>query len=215
MPADRDAAIRLVCRRLGAADEGGLPAYVRDRLERELRPLLASPMVAPDDPLVLQTAEGIARDWHLGCIAREIRGSARESIDATRGWAELRQREITTMDARRDAMDQRQRDQDARAGRLDEREAALDARQASLDSRQEELEMREAAVTERERVLHANEAAMELKVSQPRPTSPGIWARIAAVLGIGAVGSSTPEARSTQAPREAGQQQQQQQRRKQ
>ncbi len=65
MPADRDVAVRLVCRHLGAADEGGLPAYVRERLEREIRPLLASPLVAPDDPLVLQAAEAIVRDWRL------------------------------------------------------------------------------------------------------------------------------------------------------
>ncbi len=187
MPADRDAAVRLVCRRLKVPDEAGLPAYARERVEAELRPLAGSPLTAPDDPLLLATAEAIARDWLLGVVAQEIRGAAREALDASRAWAELRHREITAMDTRRATMDQRQRDQDNRQAALDERQAALDARQARLDElkealaqRTESLEKREARVTERERILHAREAALTLKDSQarPRPEAPGIWGRI-------------------------------------
>ncbi len=173
-----------------------LPATVLARAG-ELERLLREGRLPTGHPAVRAHAARIVSNGRV----LEAAGLALQAAKALRAWRE---------DAKR------------RQAILDRREQELEAKEAVLSRRQEALDAQDATLTERARVLHAQEKALELKAGQAQPAAPGIWARIVAILGIDAVGSSAPEARSTQppargaqagqAPKKAGQQQQQQRR---
>ena len=221
MVVDKNIALRRLCQIIGADDAASLPDYVRDRVEREVQPLLNMPMLSPDSPAVMDVVEGIGRDYVMLAAARRIDEAAADLRDAAGGARDrqaMLERRQAGLDARQEALDNALRvfasaGHDIADARLDLRDGqeairqtlaelhcrllTMDEHQRVQDARQASLDLERQILDRRQQILDAKEGRLAaLEDAKNR----SFLSRLAGVLGLG----DDDEPEEVQTPAEAG-----------
>ncbi len=123
---DKDAAIKLMLRRLGVTEEASLSTYAKGRMQRELLPLLASPLIRADDPYAYTVAESIVVADKCLSFAKglddatmDIRAAATEVLATARTMLATVQEHETRLKSMEATLDRRQQEIDARLDRIE------------------------------------------------------------------------------------------------